>query len=241
MDIMKVRDENNNWITVPAFQGPRGPQGNDYVLTQTDIETIASMVDPTAIGAALASMHNIKTYYSLAQISASLGTTPRLQDVWTAMPQYSLLICPSTLFDAQDMPSANTGTVEMYKGITVSSGFIEFHGRNATTASANFIKRPNAVGTTGPWEQVSGTRLKAAAAFAIPSSGSSVSYDMPGLTADFELDAWNYSASAENSPPADLTWTTYDGYFTIMNTSGTTSETIQPVFALPMSVEITIH
>jgi hypothetical protein len=88
---------------------------------------------------------------------------------------------------------------------------------------------------------VSGTRLKAAAAFAIPSSGSSVSYDMPGLTADFELAAWNFSASAENSPPADLTWTTYDGYFTIANTSGTTSETIQPVFALPFSVALTTH
>ena len=238
MDIMKVRDGNNNWITVPAFQGP---QGDDYVLTTEDMQTIAGMVDPTAIGAALASMHNVKTYYALSQISASLGTTPRLQDVWTAMPQYSLLICSSTLFDVQDMPSTNAGTVEIYKDITASSGFIEFHGRNATTASANFIKRPNTAGTTGPWEQVSGTRLKAAAAFAIPASGSSVSYDMPGLTADFELAAWNFSASAENSPPADLTWTTYDGYFTITNTNGTTSETMQPTFALPMSVALTTH
>ena len=203
------------------------------------MQTIAGMVDPTAIGAALASTHMIRTYYNVSQLG--LGTAPSLQDVWEAMPQYSLLICSSTLIDAQDMPSANAGTVEMYKGITASSGFIEFHGRNATTASANFIKRPNTVGTTGPWEQVSGTRLKAAAAFAIPSSGSSVSYDMPGLTADFELTVWNFSASAENSPPADLTWTTYDGYFTITNTAGTTSETMQPIFEKPQPVTITNH
>jgi hypothetical protein len=177
------------------------------------MQTIAGMVDPTAIGAALASTHNVKTYYALSQISASLGTTPRLQDVWTAMPQYSLLICPSTLFDAQDMPSANYGTVEMYKGITVSSGFIEFHGRNATTASANFIKRPNTVGTTGPWEQISGIVLQASVQTI--SAAGTTSYTLTGLTADHVVDNWGMFSDAacttpipENAPNCNILITT---------------------------------
>lgn len=72
-----------------------------------------------------------------------------------------------------------------------------------------------------------------AAAFAIPASGASVSYNLAGLTADHELSRWNFSTSAENDPPADLEWTTYAGYFTITNNGGTTSESMRPVFALP--------
>lgn len=76
-------------------------------------------------------------------------------------------------------------------------------------------------------------------AFPIPASGSSVSYSMSGLTAEHQLVRWNFSASAENAPPANLSWNTYSGYFTIANTGGTTSESIQPVFALPKDVAIT--
>lgn len=83
--------------------------------------------------------------------------------------------------------------------------------------------------------------LTPSAAFAIPASGSSVSYDMDGLTSDHELVRWNYSASAENAPPAALTWTTYDGYFTITNNGGTTSETMRPVFEYPAAVVLTAH
>lgn len=72
-----------------------------------------------------------------------------------------------------------------------------------------------------------------AAAFAIPASGASVSYNLAGLTADHELSRWNFSTSAENDPPADLEWTTYAGYFTITNNGGTTSESMRPVFELP--------
>lgn len=78
-------------------------------------------------------------------------------------------------------------------------------------------------------------------AFAIPASGASVSYDLDGITADFELVRWNFSTSAENQPPVDLQWDTYDGYFTITNTSGTTSESIRPVFVLPTALETTTH
>ena len=72
-----------------------------------------------------------------------------------------------------------------------------------------------------------------AAAFAIPAEGSSVSYNLAGLTADHELSRWNFSTSAENDPPAKLRWTTYAGYFTITNNGGTTSESMRPVFELP--------
>ena len=83
--------------------------------------------------------------------------------------------------------------------------------------------------------------ISPSAAFAIPASGASVSYDMDGLTADHELVRWNFSVSAENTPPVNLTWTTFDGYFTITNTGGTTSESIKPVFALPVAVAATSH
>lgn len=72
-----------------------------------------------------------------------------------------------------------------------------------------------------------------AAAFAIPAEGSSVSYNLAGLTADHELSRWNFSTSAENDAPAKLMWTTYAGYFTITNNGGTTSESMRPVFELP--------
>ena len=75
--------------------------------------------------------------------------------------------------------------------------------------------------------------LTPTAAFAIPASGASVSYDMDGLTEDHELVRWNFSASAENQPPVDLQWDTYNGYFTVSNTGGTTAESIRPVFAVP--------
>ena len=79
------------------------------------------------------------------------------------------------------------------------------------------------------------------AALAIPASGASVSYDLDGITSDHELARWNFSSSAENQPPVDLQWDTYDGYFTITNTSGTTSESIRPVFVLPTALAATTH
>lgn len=84
----------------------------------------------------------------------------------------------------------------------------------------------------------SGNILTPAQTIPIPASGSSASYSMDGLTSDHELVRWNFSASAENIPPANLTWTTYNGYFTITNTSGSTSESIRPVFALPDAIAI---
>ena len=87
-------------------------------------------------------------------------------------------------------------------------------------------------------DKVAETVKSPSAAFAIPASGASVSYDLDGITADFELVRWNFSSSAENQPPVDLQWDTYDGYFTITNTGGTTSESIRPVFVLPTAKAI---
>jgi len=85
----------------------------------------------------------------------------------------------------------------------------------------------------------SGNILTPAQTIPIPASGNSASYSMTGLTSDHELMRWNFSASAENAPPVGLTWTTYNGYFTITNNNGTTSESIRPVFALPSAIAIT--
>jgi hypothetical protein len=76
-------------------------------------------------------------------------------------------------------------------------------------------------------------------AFQIPSSGQSVSYNMEGMTANHRLIAWNFSSSAENFPPVNLSWATRAGYFTITNNDGTTTETIQPVFARAKAVATT--
>lgn len=85
--------------------------------------------------------------------------------------------------------------------------------------------------------------MKCSTAFAIPAVNSPITKSMPGLTADHELVRWNFADSgtpvAENAPPVDLTWTTAAGQFVITNTGGTTTYTIQPVFALPSAIAIT--
>lgn len=86
-----------------------------------------------------------------------------------------------------------------------------------------------------------GNILTPSSSIPIPASRSSASYNMSGLTSDHQLVRWNFSASAENAPPANLSWDTYNGYFTITNNGGTTSESMRPVFALPKAVAITSH
>ena len=82
--------------------------------------------------------------------------------------------------------------------------------------------------------------LMANVAFPIPAVGESVSYSMAGITADAQLDRWNFSVSGENAPPCSLTWTTGAGYFTITNVAGATTETIQPSFIVPTKHVITL-
>lgn len=73
----------------------------------------------------------------------------------------------------------------------------------------------------------------------IPASGSSVTITMQGLTSVHRLAYWNFSASAENKPPVDLTWTTSENTCVITNTGGSTSESMKPIFILPTIVAAT--
>ena len=75
----------------------------------------------------------------------------------------------------------------------------------------------------------------------IPAAGGSASYDMSGITADYILISWGFSSSSENTPPTDLAWATYSGYFTITNNGSASNETIKPIFALPTSVAVSVH
>lgn len=106
-------------------------------------------------------------------------------------------------------------------------------------ATGEPTKKITAANMAAAMVALSGQQLTPSAAFSIPAAGSSVSYSMAGMTASHILTHWNFSSSAENAPPADLTWTTANGSFTITNNGGTTAETIQPVFELPTNVSIT--
>lgn len=86
---------------------------------------------------------------------------------------------------------------------------------------------------------VLGDMAEVSTAFSIPAPGTSVSYNMVGITDEYELIKWNFSSSPENVPPADLTCDIYNGYFTITNNSGTTTETIKPLFIKSKKVAIT--
>lgn len=81
-------------------------------------------------------------------------------------------------------------------------------------------------------DKLSGVIIEASSTISIPSSGSSRTVYIDELTSKHRLVQWNFSSSAENNPPANLTVSTYNGYFTITNNGGTTSETIKPVFIL---------
>ena len=76
--------------------------------------------------------------------------------------------------------------------------------------------------------------ISPSATIAIPSGGSSSTVTLNGLTSDYILAYWGFSASPENNPPTHLTWTTGTNQFTVQNTGSISpSETIKPVFILP--------
>ena len=90
------------------------------------------------------------------------------------------------------------------------------------------------------------TVLTPSAVIPIPSYGQSQTYNMAGLTASHEVVRWNFRTSngdaiAENNAPCDLSITTNSGYFTITNNSasGSPTETVQPVFSVPVPVTTT--
>lgn len=51
--ILRIKDENSNWIDIPAIVGPQGPagapgakgdRGESYTITDADYEAIAAVV-----------------------------------------------------------------------------------------------------------------------------------------------------------------------------------------------------
>ena len=44
MAILKIKDKNGQWTEVPALQGPPGPQGPAYELTEEDSDAIYAEV-----------------------------------------------------------------------------------------------------------------------------------------------------------------------------------------------------
>ena len=129
--------------------------------------------------------------------------------------------------------------------ILYSAAYQGNDGQGAPGTSTPLIDGTAAVGTATAYAREDHVHpsqiLEPDAAFSIPASGSSVSKNMTGLTADHKLVAWNFSASGENNPPANLSCTTYSGYFTVTNNGGTTSETIRPIFAIPTQITLSSH
>lgn len=99
------------------------------------------------------------------------------------------------------------------------------HGGTGASTAAEALDNLGAYGKNGV--------LTPSDSLAIPSRGTPLSVALPGLTANHELIRWNFSSSPENAPPANLTWATYNGRFTITNNGGETDESIRPVFMLP--------
>lgn len=62
-------------------------------------------------------------------------------------------------------------------------------------------------------------------------------YDLEGITANHVVFKWQFSQSAENTPPCNLTIETFDGYFRLDNDGGSTNETVQPIFIIPTAVQ----
>lgn len=71
----------------------------------------------------------------------------------------------------------------------------------------------------------------------IPSAGTTVRYNVTGMTEYHRVVHWGFSSSPENSPPCSLTIQTYYNYFTLTNNSGSSSETISPVFLTHCDVD----
>lgn len=60
-----------------------------------------------------------------------------------------------------------------------------------------------------------------------------IRYNMTGITADHVVIDWRFTTAPDNEPQADITIETFEGYFTIQNTEGITTDSVKPVFAVP--------
>jgi hypothetical protein len=143
-------------------------------------------------------------------------------------------------FGPEELYLSDGSTVWFYLSYNNGSPYMSIYGNafiEGDTRIKGNLTLDNAL-TIGGDLSVSGTVtdkriLCATYALSIPSAGSTSTGYITGLTSDHQLVRWNFSDSPENAPPADLEWETFDGYFTITNYGGTTSESITPVFILP--------
>ena len=137
------------------------------------------------------------------------------------------------------------GLLEVKKSSSSSNIAFQFFIYEANYSGARYLSfyyRLNSGGVWYPWYRIDGNAiLSPSSAISIPSSGSSVSYDLTGMTADHHLVKWGFSESEENNPPCSLQWDTYSEYFKITNNGGSTSETIKPVFVRSYPLSATVH
>ena len=139
--------------------------------------------------------------------------------------------------DSQSVQAHITAAEADIDSLETIAGDGSLSGFTATdlTGAANELRAE--VDTLNDWADNS--RLMPQNTIPIPAEGSSVTIAMAGLTSDHRLTYWNYSASAENDPPADLSWTTGAGTCVITNDGGTITESMQPIFELPKIVPAT--
>ena len=45
MSVLKIKDNNNNWVAIPALKGDKGDKGDTYELTAEDRAEIAELVE----------------------------------------------------------------------------------------------------------------------------------------------------------------------------------------------------
>lgn len=129
---------------------------------------------------------------------------------------------------AADIPASDTQSIQAH--ITSAETDIDDLQADMTTAQGQITTLNAFMGTALMMPQNT---------IPIPAEGSSVTITMQGLTSVHRITYWNFSASAENQPPVDLSWTTSAGTCVITNNGGTTSESMKPIFAEPQIVAAT--
>ena len=197
-----------------------------------DLPEVKILTGTSASSAAAPALTNNSTVrqLSLARISIPAGTTELTSVLITDErldPEVCGLVTESVAADTSMIAAQYASAVQTLYDAIAQAWAGEISDGSITKAKLS--------------PELQKTVMQCQTAFAIPSEGTTVAYDMFGLTEDHHLILWNFSSSAENKPPCNLTYHTYNGYFTITNDSGTASETMQPIFAVPTAVAISNH
>lgn len=222
-------DEDSNLIGVEITDNANTPRltGDVYgYIVRDDDETIivegtlaygckASIVLPD-VAYAVPGMLSIVIKVGTTTVGACIGKVYRSQTDTIADPDN---IIPSV----QDLLS------RMAAAMTASETAVD--AKDTAVSAKDTAVAAAASAATSSAEAAASRMITTDQAIPIPASGSSASYDMADLTEDYLVIRWNFSVSSENNPPASITITTYDGYFTITNNYGSTSESVKPVFA----------